>query len=109
MHKPTSPPSEGKSLIIKNLPIYDQPNMPACHNEHLHEEWLCKTSTSHFNNSLEIIIRHPLHLQIIPNLHTEITFEEQMNYVLITPGRTQLTMSIISDMPVPPLEQISGI
>jgi hypothetical protein len=76
MNKPTSPPSEGRPLVIENLPISNQPNVPACHDEHLHEERLCKSSTSHLNNGLKIIIGYPLHLEIIPNPNTEVAFKE---------------------------------
>jgi hypothetical protein len=55
MNKITFPLCKSGSFITKDLGIPKQPNVSACHNNHLHEERLSKTQPGRSHDATELM------------------------------------------------------
>ena len=90
--------------VIKNLIIPDQPDVPTCHNNHFHKERLIEKLSSSSKHLLDVIPLGPFNLEIGPNSSAKIILKEEMYSVLMNPPRTELTVILICNIPVPSFE-----
>ena len=110
MYKVSSPSSEARILIPKDLAIPLSPNIPSGSENHFRKEWEPKVLPGSRCHHVCGLIRmgDPRNTKIIPNTLVEVASEEKMHTILVAGHVTQNT-SVILHIPMPALHHISGI
>jgi hypothetical protein len=75
------------SFMPEDLAITNQPNIPACGDQHFHEEWLIETPLSSSHHRLKISIRRPINLKIVPNSSAERALKQEVHPIFINSSR----------------------
>jgi hypothetical protein len=53
---------------------------------------------------LQIITGYPINLKIVPNSNTEVAIKEQVEAVLMSSQRIEITMIVLNNTPMSPLK-----